>query len=368
MKIALIAGARPNYIKIYPLLKALKFQSQFVPLLIDTRQHYDESMNKIFFRDLELPEPDVFLETGSGTHGQQVGRIMIDLESVLKNTKPDLVLVFGDVNSTMAAAITAVKIGIRVAHVESGLRSFDRTMPEEINRVLTDAVSDVLFTSCRDADANLQREGLPVDKIHFVGNIMIDTLNDFLPKANESKILSEWNLSKKRYAVVTLHRPSVVDDPDALKRILESLNHEARKRTIVFPVHPRTRKRIDHFGLAGLTKSLILTNPLGYLDFLCLMSNSQIVITDSGGIQEETTYLGIPCLTLRPNTERPITIDQGTNRLVDIRKEGLSAAIESGIFRSLKAAAPVIEKWDGQTADRILDVLSKMDLRHPSSL
>jgi UDP-N-acetylglucosamine 2-epimerase (non-hydrolysing) len=286
---------------------------------------------------------------------------MIALEQVLADQHPDIVVVFGDVNSTMASAITAVKMGIPVAHVESGLRIFDRTMPEEINRMITDTISDVLFTSCRDADENLAREGIDSGKIHFVGNIMIDSLIDFLPKSRGSKILKELNLKEKNYTVVTLHRPSNVDDASNLKKILESLENAAKINPIVFPVHPRTRKKIDDFGYTDMIKSVILTDPLGYLDFLCLMSNSQIVVTDSGGIQEETTYLKIPCITLRPNTERPVTIHQGTNRLLDIKRENLSDAILA-IAQKPPTNVLSIEKWDGHTADRIVQILGGLNL------
>jgi UDP-N-acetylglucosamine 2-epimerase (non-hydrolysing) len=355
-RILFIAGTRPNYMKVYPLWKEMEGRSEFDPLLVHTGQHYDYAMSNIFFKDLGLPEPDVFLGIGSGSHGEQTGRVMIALEPVLEEKKPDLIIVVGDVNSTMAAALVAVKMGIRIAHVEAGLRSFDRSMPEEINRIVTDSISHLLFTSCKDADKNLIREGIPPYNIHFVGNIMIDSLIRFLPKATESDILERLKLNPKQYAAVTLHRPSNVDDANRLRLILENLQTVAKNRTVVFPVHPRTRKMIEDLHLQSLTESFFLSDPLGYLEFLCLMSQSEIVVTDSGGIQEETTFLGIPCLTLRPNTERPITIEQGTNRLVDLDKQSLATEVESAL-KSSRKTAPVIEKWDGQTTHRILEVL-----------
>jgi len=345
--------------KIYPLWRVMEAQSQFVPLLVHTGQHYDHAMSKVFFKDLGLPNPDVFLGVGSGSHGEQTGKAMIALEPVLHDKKPDMVIVVGDVNSTMAAALVAVKMGIRVAHVEAGLRSFDRSMPEEINRIVTDSISDPLFTSCREADENLLREGIPGKNIYFVGNIMIDSLIGSLPKAMESNILERLQVKPKNYAVLTLHRSSNVDDSNRLRLILENLQNVARNRVIVFPVHPRTRKMIEDCNFQSLTSSLLTIDPLGYLEFLCLMSQSEVVITDSGGIQEETTFLGIPCLTLRPNTERPITIDKGTNRLVDLSQQSLANEVESALQNSLRTA-PIIEKWDGQTAQRILEVLSEL--------
>lgn len=357
-KIALIAGARPNYMKIFPLWRAFKESPVFQPMIIHTGQHYDREMSDFFFDDLGLPAPDVNLGIGSGTHGEQTGKIMIALEPVLKDQGPDMAVVVGDVNSTMAGALVAAKMGIPIAHVEAGLRSFDRSMPEEINRVVTDAVSSLLFTTCRNANDNLLREGISADKIHFAGNIMIDSLAIYLRQASRSKILETLKLDPGRYIVTTLHRPSNVDDPENIRLIFEKLNMLAGFYPVVFPVHPRTKKKIESCGILPKASGLQLISPLGYLDFLRLMSKSALVITDSGGIQEETTFLGIPCLTLRPNTERPITITHGTNKLIDlcrndISKEALSA-IRNRAFRAQK-----IEKWDGKTAERILKVLGK---------
>ena len=303
-----------------------------------------------------LPEPDIYLKTGSVSRGEQIGRIAVALEPVLEKQKPDLVVVVGDVNSTLAAALTAVKMCLPVAHVEAGLRSFDPSMPEEINRVVTDSISSLLFTSCRDADKNLLREGISKDKIYFVGNIMMDSLIAFLSKARKTKILANLNLKPKNYMTVTLHRPANVDSRESLEYILKKMEELANIHPVIFPVHPRTMKMLKLFDIKLKNPSLRLISPLSYLEFLYLMSESSLVITDSGGIQEETTFLGIPCLTLRLNTERPITITQGTNRLVDINKQDLFEEAERVLKRG-NSSVPKIEKWDGRTAERIADIL-----------
>jgi UDP-N-acetylglucosamine 2-epimerase (non-hydrolysing) len=318
-------------------------------------------MNDSFFRDLSIPQPDLNLEIGSGPHAEQTGRIMIELERALDKLRPDWVIVVGDVNSTMAGALVAAKLRIRVAHVEAGLRSRDRTMPEEINRIVTDAVADLLLTPSRDADQNLIQEGIPVEKIRFVGNIMIDTLYRSLERSRESNLLGRMGLQPGAFCIMTLHRPSNVDDRETLTGILGAVRAIQQEIRIVFPIHPRTRARIQEFGLAEMAagmQNLMLTEPLGYMDFLNLYSNSRMVLTDSGGIQEETTVLGIPCLTLRDTTERPITVTQGTNRLVGSDPE----TIEREAFAVLKGErlpGTIPELWDGKTAARIVDAIEQ---------
>lgn len=377
--IYLVAGARPNFMKIAPVARKLERMS-LAYKIIHTGQHYDAEMSGSFFKDLDLPAPHIYLGVGSGTHAEQTGKIMIAFENVCLNERPDMVVVVGDVNSTVACALVAAKIGIQVAHIEAGLRSFDRTMPEEINRLLTDQISDLLFTTCEDADRNLRREGIPGDKIFMVGNVMIDSLIQHRKKAAESDILERLRLKKGGrvldYALVTLHRPANVDEPGRLTKLLTTLNEIHRKIRVVFPAHPRTLKKIKGFGLthhihyaedidflplssreSEESPSKVWTvPPLGYLDFLCLMSRARLVLTDSGGIQEETTILGVPCLTIRPNTERPITIMQGTNRLVgndpaDILTE-VSRVLEKGIRRK-----KMPKYWDGKASERIVKVL-----------
>ncbi len=358
-RVVLLFGARPNYMKVFPLWKAIRASAPAMrPLLVHTGQHYDFAMSDRFFADLGMPPPDLSLGVGSGTHAEQTARVMTALEPVLREQGADLLVVVGDVNSTVAGALTAVKLGIPVAHVEAGLRSRDRSMPEEINRVVTDAVSGLLFTSCRDADANLLREGADPAAIHFVGNIMIDSLLLCLPRAAASDVLDRLGLAPRGYAAVTLHRPSNVDRPERLAALLADLADVATGQgmPVVFPVHPRTRAQLDA-APAPRPPGLLLVEPLGYLDFLRLESEAALVITDSGGIQEETTFFGVPCLTVRENTERPVTLTEGTNRLVAPGERGAiarEAALSLGCGRR---AAPSIEYWDGRTAGRIVDVL-----------
>jgi len=358
MKIALLVGARPNYMKVGPIHDALaRWPEPPEQLLIHTGQHYDEKMSDAFFRDLELPRPDVALGVGSGTHAEQTAKVMLALEPVLLEHRPDVLVVVGDVNSTLAGALTAVKLGIRTAHVEAGLRSRDRAMPEEINRIATDAISDLFLTTCREAGANLLAEGHSPEKIHFVGNTMIDSLTRFLPKAEASGILTELGLAPREYLCVTLHRPSNVDDENKLRQLLETLQAAAEQTPVVFPAHPRTQQRMQALGWSlpedGRFRVL---EPLGYLDFLRLMSAAAVVITDSGGIQEETSYLGIPCLTVRENTERPVTVTEGTNRLVACAKPAILEALADAAAR-IDRPAPRIELWDGKAGERIADVL-----------
>lgn len=363
LRIINVVGARPNFMKIAPVIDEMRRRpARIEPLLVHTGQHYDESMSDSFFEELRIPRPDINLGVGSGSHSEQTARVMIAFEQVLLRHPADWVVVVGDVNSTMATAIVASKQLVRVAHVEAGLRSRDRTMPEEINRVVTDALANLLLTPSRDANENLLREGAAPEKIRFVGNVMIDTLYRNLERAVGSKILERLNLEPRQFCAMTLHRPSNVDDKATLSGILDALEVIGERLPIVFPIHPRTRDRLDQFGLGDRVRnqrSLVLTEPLGYLDFLHLYSNSRLVLTDSGGVQEETTVLGIPCLTLRPNTERPITVTEGTNRVVGsdpeiIKREAL-AALERP---SPVAHAP--ELWDGRAAARIVDAIEEM--------
>jgi len=305
-KIISVVGARPNFMKMAPIHKAFKkvinsHSSLVTHLICHTGQHYDEKMSKVFFDDLELPKPDFYLGVGSGSHAEQTAKVMIEFEKVLMQEKPDLIIVYGDVNSTVACSLVAAKIGVKIAHVESGLRSFDRTMPEEINRIVTDHLSDYLFVTEKSGIENLKREGISEDKIFFVGNTMIDSLVHYLPKAEKSDVLKTYNLQPTNYILITLHRPSNVDDIENLKQIINLLNKLAEKRKIIFPVHPRTKSMLAYLNL-NLSLNLMLTDPIGYIDFLALMKNSELVITDSEGIQEETTYLGVQCITVRDNT------------------------------------------------------------------
>jgi UDP-N-acetylglucosamine 2-epimerase (non-hydrolysing) len=355
-----VVGARPNFMKVAPVYRALAGQVSCRQILVHTGQHYDVNMSDVFFADLGLPAPDYHLGVGSGSHAQQTAAIMVAFERVLEEAQPDLVLVYGDVNSTVAAALVCAKLRVPVAHVEAGLRSGDRTMPEEINRLLTDQLADLLFTPSPDADRNLLREGIAPEKIHRVGNVMIDSLVRLLPASQRSTVLSDLALSPQQYAVLTLHRPANVDDDQLLALLLAALADLSRLLPIIFPVHPRTRQRMEALGYAGPSKSLHLIEPLGYLHFLRLMSQARIVLTDSGGIQEETSYLGIPCLTLRANTERPVTLEMGTNALVgrDVRAlDRRFRAILNG-DRSWDRRPPGgIPLWDGYAAERIAGVI-----------
>lgn len=359
LKVLNVVGARPNFMKVAPIVEAMKRRErEFSPLVVHTGQHYDPAMSDAFFRDLELPEPDVYLGVGSASHAAQTAAVMAAFEPVVLREQPDWVVVVGDVNSTLACALVCAKLGVRVAHVEAGLRSRDRTMPEEINRVLTDQISDLLFTPSADADENLLAEGIRPERIRLVGNVMIDSLLRHLPRASQSTIKQDLRLQE--YAVLTLHRPSNVDDPSTLHRILAAVEEIGSRIPVVFPVHPRTQKMITDLPLGKRlmkgTNGLSLIDPLGYLDFLSLYSGARLVLTDSGGIQEETTFLGIPCVTLRENTERPITVSVGTNTVVGTDPEKILAAA----FASLGQPAnqPVsIPLWDGHAAERILDSL-----------
>jgi UDP-N-acetylglucosamine 2-epimerase (non-hydrolysing) len=371
MKIINVVGARPNFMKIAPVIEELHRYPHVEQLLVHTEQHYDEKMSALFFGDLGMPRPDLCLGAGSGSHAEQTSRIMLAFEKVLLEHKPSLVIVVGDVNSTIACALTAVKLCIPVAHIEAGLRSFDRSMPEEINRILTDAISDYLFVTEESGKENLLREGVPEKKIHFVGNCMIDTLLKNRKKAAASHILDDTGLAQKEFALLTLHRPSNVDNRQTFEGILTALDHIQKRLPILYPVHPRTRKQIEGYGLAERFEflkgkpgsSCIMTEPLGYLDFLRAMSEAKVVLTDSGGIQEETTVLGVPCVTLRENTERPVTVEQGTNVLAGTSPEKIIAAVEA-IVQGEQRPSRIPEKWDGQAAQRIAEILVESLNRH----
>jgi len=350
-----VVGARPNFMKIAPVMEALEVRNGVRQILINTGQHYDESMAGGFFRELELPRPDRDLGIGSASHAVQTAKIMAAFEEVCLEFRPDLVVVVGDVNSTMAATLVAAKLLVPVAHVEAGLRSGDRTMPEEINRIVTDRLADLLLTPSSDADDNLIAEGVAREKIHRVGNVMIDTLFRHLPKATLDRVRDRVPVQKRAYAVVTLHRPSNVDDPERLSGLLEMMKTIALRLPVVFPVHPRTRARLSdaHVGLDG--SGLFLTEPMGYVDFLSLTSNARLVLTDSGGLQEESTALGVPCLTLRENTERPVTVTEGTNRVVGTNPAEILDAFDAVMREAPASRCP--ELWDGHAAARVADVI-----------
>jgi UDP-N-acetylglucosamine 2-epimerase (non-hydrolysing) len=328
-------------------------------ILVHTGQHYDQNMSKLFFADLELPEPDIYLGVGSGTHAQQTAKIMMAFEKVLETEKPDLIIVVGDVNSTAACSLVAAKMGVKIAHVEAGLRSFDRTMPEEINRIVTDSLADFLFVTEKSGLENLKNEGIADAKVFFVGNVMIDSLIHFLNKAKGSQIISKLNLTGKKYILVTLHRPSNVDSKENLEKIVNTFSILEKDIKIVFPAHPRTKKMLATFDLDERIKelkNLILIDPTGYLDFIRLMQNASLLLTDSGGIQEETTYLGIPCITMRKNTERPVTIKQGTNILIGSDNQRIIKETEI-ILNGRGKKGKVPELWDGKAAERIVSIL-----------
>jgi UDP-N-acetylglucosamine 2-epimerase (non-hydrolysing) len=358
LKVMHIVGARPNFMKTAPVMAAMAgYHDRFQQILVHTGQHYDYNMSQVFFGDLGLPPPDACLEVGSGSHAQQTASIMQKFESVAIKHRPDWVVVVGDVNSTFACALVANRLGIKVAHVEAGLRSYDRSMPEEINRILTDRLADLLLTPSPDADANLLREGVAPDRIRRVGNVMIDSLVRMLPRAKQCPIIRELDLEPGQYVLATLHRPPNVDDPRILGDVVRGLLTVSETLPVVFPVHPRTRKTLDALDLPLGPSRIRLLDPLGYVDFLALLSAARLAVTDSGGVQEETTYLGIPCLTLRPNTERPITVELGTNRLVDARCEALTAAVQDTLLRGV-GSRRVPELWDGRTGERIAEALA----------
>ncbi len=354
MIICNVVGARPNFMKMAPVVNEQRLRG-FTQVCVHTGQHYDEQMSQVFFDELHLPRPDLYLGVGSDTHARQTARIMTELEAFFLGSRPDLVVVAGDVNSTLAASLAAAKLQIAVAHIEAGLRSFDRTMPEEINRIVTDHVSDLLFTTEESGNENLLREGIPPEKIHFVGNCMIDSLFSHLDSAVERRPWSAFNLREGKYALLTLHRPSNVDDYDTLLRLTCLINEVAASLPIVFPVHPRTRKRMSSMSLS-FSKRVILCEPLSYLSFLGLMARSRFVVTDSGGIQEETTALGVPCLTMRENTERPCTISLGTNRLISPNGDDLAGSVRE-ILSGAWPKGKMPPLWDGRAAARVVDAI-----------
>jgi UDP-N-acetylglucosamine 2-epimerase (non-hydrolysing) len=372
-KILCVAGARPNFMKIAPLMRVLRKNTAFDTKLVHTGQHYDDKLSKIFFDDLAIPRPDIELEVGSGTHAQQTAEIIRRFEPVLEKEQPQAVLVVGDVNSTIGCAIVTAKVLLKepfrcklgerrrplMIHVEAGLRSFDWDMPEEINRILTDAISDLLFVSDPAGMTNLEREGVAASRRHFVGNVMIDTLLAAKDQAMKSKVLEELGVKERAYALLTLHRPSNVDDLEALRALLGTIDVIAKDQPVLFPVHPRTRARLDAGGIALEPARWKLTDPIGYMDFLKLTASAKVVLTDSGGIQEETTVLGVPCITLRENTERPVTIAEGTNVLAGTKREAILAAYKECIAKS-GAAARTPRFWDGKSAERIDEILTEL--------
>jgi UDP-N-acetylglucosamine 2-epimerase (non-hydrolysing) len=360
MKVVHVVGARPNFMKVAPILAQLRKEPRVEQILVHTGQHYDARMSDVFFQDLGMPAPDVHLGVGSGTHAQQTAKVMVEIEPVLLREKPDLALVAGDVNSTVAVALVAAKLQVPVAHVEAGLRSGDWTMPEEINRVVTDRLSDLLFTPSKDGDENLAREGIDPRRVHFVGNVMIDSLNAAFPRARESRVHEQLGVRRGEYALATLHRPSNVDEPAPLSNVLGALAEVSGRIPVVFPIHPRTRSRL--LGDPALreraqgARGLKLIDPVGYLDFLALTAGARVVMTDSGGIQEETTALGVPCLTVRNNTERPVTVEIGTNTLVGTdAAQIVPAALAVLEGRGKKGRLP--DLWDGRAAERIARIL-----------
>jgi UDP-N-acetylglucosamine 2-epimerase (non-hydrolysing) len=367
MRVLSVVGARPNFMKLAPVDRELVRRGDIEHVIVHTGQHYDPEMSDAFFEELWLPAPDYHLGVGSASHAAQTAAVMLRLEPILNHLRPNLVLVYGDVNSTLAAALVAGKLGLRIAHVEAGLRSGDWTMPEEVNRVLTDRLSDVLLTPSRDAVDNLLREGVPAERIHFVGNVMIDSLVAMLPAARALDAPASHSVPPGGYIVTTLHRPSNVDDAATLRDLLEALDALGANAPVMFPVHPRTRERIRSIGFVPSEKGgMRFLDPVGYLEMLSLVASAALVITDSGGLQEETTYLGIPCLTVRPSTERPITCSLGTNRLVAARREAiLSAALDGAEIRA-RPRTP-IERWDGLTAERIVQVICE-DRSEPKSM
>ncbi|WP_457566753.1 non-hydrolyzing UDP-N-acetylglucosamine 2-epimerase [Caldithrix abyssi] len=361
IKVINVVGARPNFMKIAPIQREMSKYSNIKPVLVHTGQHYDKRMSKFFFNDLQLPEPDIYLGVGSGTHAEQTAKIMTHFEKILNEEKPDLVLVVGDVNSTAACSLVAAKMNTKIAHVEAGLRSFDRTMPEEINRLVTDVLSDLLFVTEKSGLENLKREGIADHKVHFVGHVMIDSLIYFKPKADQSAILGELNLTPGEYGVITLHRPSNVDNKQNFEKLLNAFAQIEQRLPLIFPIHPRSQKMIDQFGLREKVEkmsNLRLLDPLGYLDFMKLLHNAKLVLTDSGGIQEETTFLGIPCITMRENTERPITVEIGTNVLVGTDTQRIVLEAEKILDGNAKKGQ-IPELWDGHAAERIVKIISE---------
>lgn len=359
MRLLCVVGTRPNFVKIAAIYKEMRKRENIEPILVHTGQHFDKNMSENFFKEFELPIPDLNLNVAGGTHTYQTGQIMLRFEPILSEFSPDVVIVVGDVNSTLAASLVVAKCNIPLAHVEAGLRSGDRFMPEELNRILVDQLADFLFVTEQSGIDNLKKEGISEDKIFFVGNVMIDTLITHLKKARKSDILNRFNLSKNNYALITLHRPSNSDNREVLTDILYAIKEISSDLKILFPIHPRTKKRIEDFGLIKLIENqpgFLIIEPLGYFDFLKAMENARVVITDSGGIQEETTILGVPCLTLRNNTERPVTIQYGTNKLVGIEGKNLIRSFRT-LYKNRNSSNERPPLWDGKAASRIIDIL-----------
>lgn len=362
-KIFCIVAARPNFMKVAPILAEIERRGKLEAVLVHTGQHYDANMSDIFFRDLGIRDPDVHLGIGSGTHAEQTGNLMIAFEALLEQAKPAMILVVGDVNATVACSLVASKLCVPVAHVEAGLRSGDRCMPEEINRIVTDQLSDLLFTTSRDANENLEREGISKKKIHFCGNVMVDSLLANINKTDPAEIITRVlpdSCRNQKFAVLTMHRPSNVDHPDMLEKWLNAFEKIAHRVTLVCPLHPRARKQLERFGFMDrFTKVVAATEPLGYLEFAGMVSKAQFVITDSGGLQEETTVLGVPCLTIRDTTERPVTILQGTNRLIPSVGDQLVLAVEEILNGRFASTGRLPDLWDGKAAQRIVPILEK---------
>jgi len=357
-KIISVVGARPNFIKIAPIHRAFKkYFNEIEHLICHTGQHFDEKMSKIFFKELEMPRPDYYLGIGGGSHAEQTAKIMVAFEKILLEQKPNVVIVPGDVNSTLAASLTAIKLHIPVAHIEAGLRSNDLRMPEEVNRILTDKISSMLFVTEESGIRNLKREGIESSRVFFTGNVMIDSLTFYMPKIEQSDIFQKLDLDKYNYILATFHRPSNVDNYYTLTQIVETLNKIAANNRVVFPVHPRTKKKLETFGLKKLIhKNILLLEPLGYIDFLALTKNSSLVITDSGGIQEETTFLGVQCITVRNSTERPETCNIGTNHIVGTNYNN-ALTVVNDILKGNKKAGNIPELWDGHAAERIIKII-----------
>ena len=361
IKIINVVGARPNFMKIAPIQREMAKYDNIQPVLVHTGQHYDERMSKLFFDDLQLPKPDIYLDVRSGSHAVQTAKVMMAFEEVLQREKPDLVIVVGDVNSTAACSMVAAKMNTKIAHVEAGLRSFDRRMPEEINRLVTDVLSDFLFVTEKSGLENLKHEGIDDAKVHFVGHVMIDSLIYFEPMAAKSLILENMGLQPREYGVITLHRPSNVDNKENFLKLLNAFEVIEKKIPLIFPIHPRSQKMIDQLGLREKVEkmhNLRLTEPLGYLDFMRLLHNAKLVLTDSGGIQEETTYLGIPCITMRENTERPITVEVGTNVLVGTDTELIIEEAQK-VLDGKGKNGDIPPLWDGKAAERIIRILNE---------
>ncbi len=360
-KVALVVGARPNFMKAAPLMKELLQHSDTLqPWLVHTGQHYDRALSQLFFDELGIPEPDLYLGVGSGTHAEQTAKIMMSLEQPLIDEAPDLVVVFGDINSTLAAAVVAKKLNMKLAHVEAGLRSFDETMPEEINRIVTDRLADYLFVSEQSGLDNLASEGTPAERVFYTGNIMIDSLVGNLAVAGDNDILTRLGLSSGEYIAMTMHRPSNVDDRSSLVALMDCIGEISHRLPIVFPCHPRTRKRFEEFGLGaeGNSRQVNLIDPVGYLEFLKLQSEARLVLTDSGGIQEETTLMKVPCITMRENTERPITVTLGTNCVAGRSKEKI-LKVTGQIINGKNKKGRIPPLWDGKASKRIIDVIKK---------